>query len=61
VKFTWWGGVLGPKLLNLTRCTICGAKFNGKTGADATSGIVTYVVVVAVIAFALGFLLFSSM
>ena len=31
VGFTWWGGVLGPKLLNHVKCLGCGKKYNGKT------------------------------
>ncbi len=42
VKFTWWGGILGPKLLRHAKCTACGRQFNGKTGADNTTGIVIY-------------------
>jgi hypothetical protein len=61
VKFSWWGGVLGPKILSLTKCMTCGAKFNGKTGADATGGIITYCIVTGVIAFVIFFLIFSAL
>lgn len=47
ITFTWWGGFLGPKLLNHAKCRSCGSQFNGKTGASNTSGIFIYTVVVA--------------
>jgi len=40
VKFTWWGGVLGPKLLSHVKCQSCGKKYNGKTGGDNTTNII---------------------
>ena len=46
LSFTWWGGVLGPKLLSHVQCTQCGAKYNGKTGKSNLAAIVTYQVVV---------------
>jgi len=45
-KFTWWGGVLGPKLLTHVKCGTCGKKYNGKSGKENTTGIVYYSVVV---------------
>ena len=53
VKYTWWGGVLGPRMLNHAMCLNCGHKFNGKTGQENTSNIVIYSVVVAVVVLAL--------
>lgn len=50
LKFTWWGGVIGPKILKHVKCNSCGAKFNGKTGRDNTTGIVIYTIIVSVIA-----------
>jgi hypothetical protein len=60
VGFTWWGGVLGPKLLNHVKCTSCGCGFNGKTGQSNTAGIVIYTVVLAAIFAVIGFLLFAG-
>lgn len=68
LKFTWWGGVIGPKILKHVKCRSCGAKYNGKTGRDNTTGIVIYTVIVSVAAFFLmiavfgviGFLFYSS-
>ena len=45
VKYTWWGGVLGPKILKLVRCAGCGKSYNGETGQDVTGAIVVYVLV----------------
>lgn len=51
VKFTWWGGMLGPKLLHHVKCEQCGAQYNGKTGQSNTRGIIIYSVIVGAIAF----------
>lgn len=50
MAFTWWGGVLGPKLLNHAKCQGCGTTFNGKTGRSNATAITIYVVVVCVLA-----------
>lgn len=42
VGFSWWGGVLGPKLLHHVKCVACRTKYNGKTGHYNTLGIVIY-------------------
>ena len=47
LSFTWWGGVLGPKLLTHVKCLACGYKYNGKTGKDNTTNIVIYSVIVS--------------
>ncbi len=49
MSFTWWGGILGPKLLTHVKCGSCGKQFNGKTGKDNTTGIIVYSVVVFVV------------
>ena len=56
LKFTWWGGALGPKLLTHVKCDTCGTKFNGKTGRDNTTGIVIYSIIAGVISFVLLFI-----
>lgn len=50
-KFTWWGGILGPRLLTHVKCPACSHKYNGKSGKDNTTGIVIYCVVVGIFAF----------
>lgn len=60
MKFTWWGGVLGPKLLTHVKCPSCNTKYNGKTGKDNTQNIVIYSVVAAVLAFVLLFAVFFA-
>lgn len=50
VGFTWWGGALGPRLLNHVKCNACSTTYNGKTGQSNTTGIVTYTIVVFIIA-----------
>jgi hypothetical protein len=49
VGFTWWGGILGPKILNHVRCPSCGQCYNEKTGQPNTSAIAIYMIVVGVI------------
>ncbi|HZS44213.1 MAG TPA: hypothetical protein VFC63_03870 [Blastocatellia bacterium] len=51
VKFTWWGGMLGPKLLSHVKCTQCGTAYNGKSGKSNTTGILIYFGVAFVVAF----------
>ena len=42
VGFTWWGGVLGPRVFHVVRCLQCNIQYNGKTGGTLTKGIVIY-------------------
>lgn len=49
MSFTWWGGLLGPKLLTHVKCQACGKTYNGKTGKDNTTNIVIYFAVVFVV------------
>lgn len=54
VSFTWWGGLVGPRLLNHVRCTSCSYAYNGKTGRPNTAGIAVYTLVgfaIAAVAF----------
>ena len=51
LRFTWWGGLLGPKILTHVKCQACGHKYNGKTGKDNTTNIVIYSIVVGLVAF----------
>ncbi|MBK8610440.1 MAG: hypothetical protein IPL84_11020 [Chitinophagaceae bacterium] len=51
VKYTWWGGVLGPRLLHHTKCETCNYRFNGKTGKSNTPGIIIYSVLIFVVLF----------
>jgi len=45
VGFTWWGGVIGPRMLSHVKCRWCGTQYNGKTGQSNTTGIVVYLLV----------------
>ena len=58
-KFTWWGGLIGPKLLTHVKCLACGKQYNGKTGKDNTNGIIIYCVIVGVICLGIVFVLFA--
>jgi hypothetical protein len=54
VAYTWWGGILGPKLFSLVKCQQCKYQFNGKTGLPATKGIIIYFVVTTAIFLGIG-------
>lgn len=43
VTFTWWGGLLGPKLFTHVTCVRCGTAYNGKTGRSNNTAIAIYV------------------
>jgi hypothetical protein len=52
--FTWWGGVLGPKLFKHTVCRQCGFGYNARTGKSNNTAIALYVgggVVLAILVF----------
>lgn len=59
VGFTWWGGLIGAKLLNHVECVACGARFNGKTGRSNTGAIALYSIVIGAIAFGLMYAVLS--
>jgi hypothetical protein len=61
LKFTWWGGVLGPRILSHVKCTSCGNKYNGKSGKDNTTGIVIYSAIVALLVFGLVVVAFAAL
>ncbi len=60
MKFTWWGGLLGPKILSHVKCPGCGYGYNGKTGRDNTTGIIIYSVIVGIIAFGIAFVVIGA-
>ena len=61
LKFTWWGGVLGPKILSHVKCSRCAFKYNGKNGGDNTTGIVIYSVVVGILVMGLVVVMFATL
>ena len=38
LDFTWWGGLVGPKMFTHVKCTKCGTTYNGKTGKIESDG-----------------------
>ncbi len=60
VKFSWWGGMLGPKLFTHVKCCNCTACYNGKRGTWNTANITAYMVVSLVFTGIVIALLFSS-
>jgi hypothetical protein len=61
VSFTWWGGVIGPRMLSHVKCRGCGCGYNGKTGRLNTTGIVIYSIVVFIIVAVLFYFIQTSM
>ncbi len=61
MSFTWWGGLLGPKLLTHVKCRACGNAYNGKSGKDNTTNIVIYSVVVGVLALGFAVVVFAAL
>jgi hypothetical protein len=53
IGFTWWGGVVGPRLLHHVECPRCRARFNGKTGQSNTAAIAIYSIAIGAIALVL--------
>jgi len=51
VKFTWWGGLLGPKLLSHVKCAQCGNAYNGKSGKSNNTAIAIYFAVMFFVVF----------
>lgn len=49
VTFSWWGGLLGPKLLHHVKCLRCGKTFNARTGRTNDTAIAIYLAVGVVI------------
>jgi hypothetical protein len=42
VKFTPWGGVVGPLVLSLVKCDQCDRQFNGRSGRKVEKAIRVY-------------------
>ncbi len=42
VRFTPWGGVIGPRVFSLVRCGGCGEQYNGKSGRQVKKAIRIY-------------------
>ncbi len=51
VKYTWWGGLVGPKMMNLQKCEACRFQFNRKTNKGVLNAIIAYNVILLAIAF----------
>lgn len=44
VYYTWWGGFLGPIMLNHVRCDECGAGYNGSSGNSNKTAITLFII-----------------
>jgi hypothetical protein len=54
ITFTWWGGLVGPKLFSHVACYQCNTAYNGKTGKSNNTAIAIYVGVGLVVALIVG-------
>jgi transposase-like protein len=60
VGFTWWGGIVGPKMFSHVQCKQCGNTYNGKTGASNQKAITIYVTVSSLVGLLLVAVLYSN-
>ncbi len=51
VRYTFWGGALGPSLMTHVKCQSCGTEYNGKTGKSNQQNILLYFLATLVISF----------
>ena len=51
VRYTWWGGAVGPNMFTHVKCQNCGTQYNGKTGKSNQQNIIIYFLVSLVISF----------
>ena len=58
IRWTFWGGALGPRMMNHVRCKNCRSAYNGTHGCFNTAGIAIYTVVSMVIALAIVAMIF---
>jgi len=42
MKFTWWGGALGPAMFTHVKCNNCKTEYNGKSGRSNQTNIIIY-------------------
>jgi hypothetical protein len=61
MSFTWWGGLIGPRVLTHVKCPGCGHAYNGKTGRDNTTGIIIYSVIVGIVVLGFVVVLIAAM
>jgi hypothetical protein len=56
VTWTWWGGFIGPLIINTVRCNRCGTHYNGDSGDYNGGRIAIYVLICMLIPLAIGIL-----
>ena len=61
IKWTMWGGALGPKLFHHVKCLQCNATFNSKTGKSNATAVAVYLAISIVVGLGLGVMLAVSM
>ena len=61
VKYTWWGGVIGPAIINVVRCRRCRTSYNGVHGDYNGGRIALYTVVTLLISLSVFFLIILAL
>jgi hypothetical protein len=61
VKYTWWGGILGPKMMNLQKCEDCRFHFNRKTNKGVANAIIVYNLVVVAVSLVILFFVWQAL
>lgn len=56
-NFTWWGGIVGPRIMGILKCKYCSYEFVGKTGKEATQAKRIYLFGAILVFSALGFVI----
>lgn len=61
VRWTWWGGAVGPAIIKTSKCSDCGAQFNTNTGGSNSTAIGIYIGVSIAIALVLTVVVMMAM
>lgn len=51
ISWTWWGGLIGPRILKHTKCADCKFTYNRNTKKSNNTPIAIYLAVTTIIAF----------
>ena len=49
IEFTWWGGLIGPRMFHHVKCLQCRKTYNAKTGRSNFTAILLYQVVTLIV------------
>ena len=49
IEFTWWGGLIGPRMFHHVKCLQCRTPYNAKTGRSNFTAILLYQIVTLIV------------